>query len=66
MTKNFLRKEDGRNVFEFECERCEAIGEIGIPERSTKLVVHECGEIFVHRPTTGKQLFGKPTLETLD
>ena len=63
---NFLRTEAGRHVYEFECRGCDVTGEVGIPVQGTKLVIHECGEIFVHRPTDGKSLFARPRLEALE
>lgn len=44
---NFLRKDGDRNVFELDCPRCHATGEVGIPI-DTVLVIHECGIVFRH------------------
>lgn len=41
----YLRTVNGCNVFSFECPRCEAAGEIGIPVNQT-LARHECGVLF--------------------
>ena len=56
----FLRTEEKRNVYSFECPVCGVCGEIGIPKDSYRLVAHECGMLFIQQPPTG--LFSKPML----
>jgi len=63
---DFLRWEDGRNIYELDCPRCKTVGEVGVPDRSTTMFRHDsCGAMFIQKLTTGRNLFDKPQLITV-
>lgn len=61
----FLRHEEGRNVYELDCPRCGSIGEIGVPEKATHMIKHDCGALFLQKLTSGRNLYEKPKLVTV-
>jgi hypothetical protein len=65
MHGNFLRWNEGRNIYELDCPTCGVVGEIGVPAKSTVAFKHECGTLFVQKLTSGKNLYERPILETV-
>lgn len=56
----YLRTEKGRYIYSFECPLCGSLGEVGIPVRSTQVIDHGCGMLYVQLLPTG--MFQKPRL----
>lgn len=56
----FIGREDGCNVFFFECA-CGGFGEVGVPDSKLGIVFqHDCGALYIERPAVG--MFGEPSL----
>jgi len=64
MSNDFIRHEDGYNVYELDCP-CGTVGEVGVPDRSTKVFRHDCGTMYVQKMVSGRSIYEKPRLVTV-
>ena len=60
----FLKSTKTHNVYQFECPKCEAVGEIGVRKDEKGLVKHECGLVMIQHPARG--MYGQPRLEIVN